>query len=67
MPTITPTTTVPQNNLEEAIRAGDCLAMLVEYYHANKQYQEAYQYLQVRILCVMYCMTFEVCWTICEK
>jgi len=32
--------------LEEAIRAGDCLAMLVEHYFANKQYNEAYQYLQ---------------------
>lgn len=33
-------------NLEEAIRAGDCLAMLVEYHYANKQMNEAYQYLQ---------------------
>lgn len=44
-PLITPFVLQPQ--LEEAIRAGDCLAMLVEHYFANKQYNEAYQYLQV--------------------
>jgi hypothetical protein len=33
-------------SLEEAIRAGDCLAMLVEYYHGAKQMNEAYNYLQ---------------------
>jgi len=32
--------------LEEAIRAGDCLAMLVEHYYAQKQMQDAYTYLQ---------------------
>lgn len=33
-------------SLEEAIRAGDCLAMLVEYYHGQRRMEDAYQYLQ---------------------
>ena len=45
--------TILQPQLEEAIRAGDCLAMLVEHYFANKQYNEAYQYLQVLSLCMI--------------
>ena len=32
--------------LEEAIRAGDCLAMLVEHYHGQRQSTEAFHYLQ---------------------
>jgi hypothetical protein len=32
--------------LEEAIRAGDCLAMLVEYFHGAGRMQEAYDHLQ---------------------
>ena len=32
--------------LEEAIRAGDCLAMLVEYFHGTGRMQEAYTHLQ---------------------
>jgi len=32
--------------LEESIRAGDCLAMLVEHFHSAKLMQEAYRYLQ---------------------
>lgn len=32
--------------LEEAIRAGDCLAMLVEYFHGSRQMQDAYRYLR---------------------
>ncbi|KAJ1408062.1 hypothetical protein B484DRAFT_403632, partial [Ochromonadaceae sp. CCMP2298] len=35
-----------EQSLEEAIRAGDCLAMLVEHYHASKNYSEAYTHLQ---------------------
>ena len=32
--------------LEDAIRAGDCLAMLVEYFHGAGRMQEAYVHLQ---------------------
>jgi intraflagellar transport protein 140 len=32
--------------LEEAIRAGDCLAMLVEHFHSKGRMREAYTYLQ---------------------
>ena len=32
--------------LEEAIRAGDCLAMLVEYFHGTGRMQEAYTHLK---------------------
>lgn len=32
--------------IEEAIRSGDCYAMLVEYFHSRGMYKEAYQYLQ---------------------
>eukprot|EP01036_Dinobryon_divergens_P023346 gene23346-31680_t len=32
--------------LEEAIRAGDCLGMLVEFFYANRQMDEAYKYLR---------------------
>ena len=42
-----------QNELSEdvglfsrAIRAGDCLAMLVEFFYSNRQMEEAYKYLQ---------------------
>jgi hypothetical protein len=30
-------------SLEEAIRAGDCLAMLVEYFHSQRKMDEAYR------------------------
>ena len=29
-----------------AIRAGDCLGMLVEFFYANRQMEEAYKYLR---------------------
>jgi hypothetical protein len=32
--------------LEEAVRAGDCLAMLVEYFHKRGKMREAYSYVQ---------------------
>ena len=32
--------------LEEAIRAGDCLAMLIEYFHGKGQMRDAYNYIQ---------------------
>lgn len=32
--------------MEEAIRAGDCLAMLVEHYHDLGQMNEAYNYIK---------------------
>jgi intraflagellar transport protein 140 len=33
-------------HLEEAVRAGDCLALLVEYFHGVGQLPEAYKYLR---------------------
>lgn len=38
-----------ENNLlllHRAIRAGDCLGMLVEFFYANQQMDEAYKYLR---------------------
>ena len=32
--------------LEEAIRAGDCLAMLIDYFHSKGRMREAYAYIQ---------------------
>ena len=33
-------------NLDDAVRVGDCLAMLIEYFHGNNQHQTADKYLQ---------------------
>merc|ERR1711988_779546 len=35
-----------ESNLEDAIRVGDCLAMLVEYHYSNGNMQDAYNYMK---------------------
>lgn len=36
-------------NLEESVRIGDCLAMLIEHFHSKDQHQEANKYLEQMI------------------
>merc|ERR1711871_1514876 len=35
-----------ESNLEDAIRVGDCLAMLVEFHYSNGNMQDAYNYMK---------------------